>query len=59
LLFEYFIGLLIASLIIEVAVYATLYSTFGAMWIINGLFTITVEAVLLALAIVTYIKQRS
>ncbi|MFX1327272.1 MAG: hypothetical protein ACFE91_03905 [Promethearchaeota archaeon] len=59
LLFEYFIGLLIVSLIIEVTVYATLYPTFGAAWRLNGLFTITVEAVLLALAIVTYIKQRS
>ena len=59
LLFEYFIGLLIASLIIEVAVYTTLYSTFEASWRLQGLFTITVEAVLLALGIVSYIKQRS
>jgi len=59
LTFEYFIGLLLVSLIIEVTVYATLYSTFGAAWILNGLFTITVEAVLLVLAIVSYIKQRS
>ncbi len=59
LTFEYFIGLIIISLIIEVSVYATLYSTFGDLWKLNGLFTITVEAVLLALGIVTYIKQRS
>ncbi|NVM46190.1 MAG: hypothetical protein HWN79_14835 [Candidatus Lokiarchaeota archaeon] len=59
LTFEYFIGLLIFTLIIEVAVYATLYSTFEASWRLQGLFTITVEAVLLTLGIVSYIKQRS
>ncbi len=59
LTFEYFIGILISTVIIEVAVYATLYSTFGASWRLQGLFSITVEAVLLLLGIICYIKQRS
>jgi hypothetical protein len=56
--FEYFMGILLSTLIIEIAVYATLYSTFDPSWRMQGLFTITVEAVLLTLGIVTYIKQR-
>jgi len=59
LTFEYLIGLILSTLIIEVAVFATLYSTFGASFQAMGLFPITVEAVLLTLGIVTYIKQRS
>ena len=59
LTFGYFIGIILSTLIIEVAVYTTLYSTFEASWRLQGLFTITIEAVLLTLGIVTYIKQRS
>ena len=59
LTFEYLIGLILLTLIIEVAVFATLYSTFGASWRSQGLFPITVETVLLILGIVSYIKQRS
>ena len=57
--FEYFLGLIITTLIIEVTVFATFSSTFGASQILNNSFTITVEVVLLTLGIVTYIKQRS
>ena len=57
--FEYFLGLIITTLIIEVTVFATFSSTFGALQILNNSFTITVEVVLLTLGIVTYIKQRS
>ena len=59
LTFGYFIGILLSTLIIEVAVYITLYSTFDPSWRLQGLFTIIIEAVLLVLGIVTYIKQRS
>ncbi|MFX0037237.1 MAG: hypothetical protein ACFE9I_16560 [Candidatus Hermodarchaeota archaeon] len=59
LIFEYFIVLLILTPIIEIAVYATFYSTFGTAWRLQGLFPITVEIALLILAIVAYIKQRS
>ena len=59
LTFEYLIGLILLTLIIEVAVFATFYSTFGALWRSQGLFPITVETVLLILGIVSYIKQRS
>ncbi len=59
LTFAYFLGILLSTLIIEIAVYTTLYSTFEASWRAQGLFTITVEAVLLMLGIITYIKQRS
>jgi len=59
LTFEYLIGLILSTFIIEVAVYATLYSTFGASFQAMGLFPITVEAVLLLLGSVFYIKQRS
>ena len=59
LTFEYLLGIIISTLIIEVAVFATFYSTFGALWRSQGLFPITVEAVLLILGIVSYIKQRS
>ncbi|MFX0007467.1 MAG: hypothetical protein ACFFA7_11690 [Promethearchaeota archaeon] len=58
LTFVYFILLLLSTLIIEVSVISTFGSTFGATTVMMGSFTITVEAVLLALAIVTYIKQR-
>ncbi|MFW9784703.1 MAG: hypothetical protein ACFFFB_20655 [Candidatus Heimdallarchaeota archaeon] len=57
--FEYFMGILLSTLIIEIAVLSTFGSTFGASTILMGSFTITVEAVLLAVAIFTYIKQRS
>jgi len=57
--FGYFLGLIITTLIIEVTVFATFSSTFGASQILNNSFTITVEVVLLTLGIVTYIKQRS
>ena len=59
LTFEYFIGILISTIIIEVTVFVTFYSTFGASWRSQALFPITVEAVLLILGIVSYIKQRS
>jgi hypothetical protein len=59
LTFEYLIGLLISTLIIEVAVLATFGSTFGASTILLGSSTITIESVLLLLGIVSYIKQRS
>jgi len=59
LTFEYLLGIIISTLIIEVAVFATFYSTFGALWRSQGLFPITVETVLLILGIVSYIKQRS
>ncbi|MFW9971010.1 MAG: hypothetical protein ACFFDF_12520 [Candidatus Odinarchaeota archaeon] len=59
LTFVYFILLLLSTLIIEISVISTFGSTFGATTIMMGSFTITVEAVLLALAIVTYIKQRT
>ena len=59
LTFMYFIGILLSTLIIELAVYTTFYSTFGALWRTQGLFPITVEAVLLVLGIIVYIKQRS
>ena len=58
LTFEYFIGWLIFTLIIEIAVLATFGSTFGASTILQGSGTITIEAVLLTLGIVSYIKQR-
>jgi hypothetical protein len=59
LTFAYFIGILTSTIIIEVAVYVTFYSTFGAPWRSQGLFPIIVEAVLLILGIVAYFKQRS
>ena len=59
LTFEYLIGLIIFTVIIEIAVLATFGSTFGAATILQGSGTITLEAVLLTLAIVSYIKQRS
>ena len=59
LTFEYLLGLFIPTLIIEVAVLATLGSTFGASTIQLGSTTIIVEASLLTLGIVSYIKQRS
>ena len=59
LTFEYFIGLIIFTVIIEIAVLATFGSTFGAATILQGSGTITIEAVLLTLGIVSYIKQRS
>jgi len=59
LTFEYFIGLLIFTLIIEATVLATLGSTFGASTIQLGSSTIILESVLLTLGIVSYIKQRS
>jgi len=59
LTFEYLIGLLISTLIIEVSVLAALGSTFGAQIILLGSGTITIESVLLLLGIVSYIKQRS
>jgi len=59
LTFEYLLGIIISTLIIEVAVFTTFYSTFGALWRSQGLFPITVETVLLILGIVSYIKQRS
>jgi len=58
LTFEYFIGLLLFTLTIEIAVLATFGSTFGASIILQGSSTIILEAVLLTLGIVSYIKQR-
>ncbi|MHA1885180.1 MAG: hypothetical protein ACW96S_09035 [Promethearchaeota archaeon] len=58
LTFGYFIGILLSTLIIEIVVYATLYSTFAASWRSQGLLTIIIEAALLTLGIVAYIKQR-
>ena len=59
LTFTYLLGLFIPTLIIEVAVLATLGSTFGAQTILLGSGTITIESVLLLLGIVSYIKQRN
>jgi len=59
LTFAYLLGILISTLIIEVAVLAVLGSTFGASQIQLGSSTIILESVLLTLGIVTYIKQRS
>ena len=59
LTFAIFIGILTSTLIIEVAVLATFGSTFGALIFQQGLSTIILEAVLLTLGIVSYIKQRS
>ncbi len=59
LTFAYFIGIVASTMIIETAIFATFYSTFGASWRSQGLFPITVETVLLILGIVAYIKQRS
>jgi hypothetical protein len=59
LTFAYFIGILLSTLSIEITVYITFYSTFGASWRIQAFLPITVEAVLLVLGIVSYIKQRS
>ena len=56
--FEYFIVLLLSTLILEVTVFAILSPTSGVV-IMSHSFNITVEAVLLVLAIVSYIKQRS
>ena len=58
LTFLYFIGILLSTVLIEIAVYSTLYSTFAESWRLQGLFTIILEAVLLTLGIVTYIKQK-
>jgi len=57
--FAYLVGWCLSTLIIEVAVLATFGSTFGASIIQSGLGTIIIEAVLLTLGIVSYIKQRS
>ena len=59
LTFAIFIGILTSTLIIEVAVLATFGSTFGALIFQQGLSTIILEAVLLTLGLVSYIKQRS
>ena len=57
LTFAIFIGILTSTLIIEVAVLATFGSTFGALIFQQGLSTIILEAVLLTLGLVSYIKQ--
>jgi predicted membrane channel-forming protein YqfA (hemolysin III family) len=59
LTFAYFIGILTSTLIIEISVLSILGSTFGASMIQAGTSTIILEAVLLTLGIVVYIKQRS
>ncbi len=59
LTFAYFIGILISTLLIEISVLSILGSTFGASTIQLGMSTIILEAVLLTLGIVSYIKQRS
>ena len=59
LTFVYLLGLLISTLIIEATVLATFGSTFGALMIQTGSGTIILEAVLLTIGIVSYIKQRS
>ena len=59
LTFLSFIGILLSTMLIEIAVYSTFYATFEASWRSQGLFTIILEAALLTLGIVTYIKQRS
>ena len=59
LTFAYLIGISFSTIIIEVAVYVTFYSTFGASWRLQGLFPIIVEGVLLILGFVAYFKQRS
>ena len=59
LTFAYFIGILTSTLIIEISVLSILGSTFGASTIQLGSSTIILEAVLLTIGIVVYIKQRS
>jgi hypothetical protein len=59
LTFLYFIGILLSTVLIEIVVFSTLYSTFEASWRLQGLSTIILEAVLLTLGIVVYLKQRS
>ncbi|NHJ19701.1 MAG: hypothetical protein EAX91_02070 [Candidatus Lokiarchaeota archaeon] len=58
LLFAYFIGLLISTLFFEATVFAIVGFAFGTLTIMVHSFNITVEAVLLALAIISWIKQR-
>ena len=58
LIFAYFLGLLISTLILEATVFATLIPTSQAATIQHS-FNITIEAVLSTLGIVSYIKQRS
>ncbi|MFX0020739.1 MAG: hypothetical protein ACFE9S_00315 [Candidatus Hermodarchaeota archaeon] len=55
--FMYSFGLFLPTLIIEIAVLAALGSTFGAATIQLGASTIPLEAGMLTLGIVTYIKQ--
>jgi hypothetical protein len=57
-LFEYMLALIISSLILEVTVFAILSPTSQAVTMVH-LFNITVEALLSALGIISYIKQRS
>jgi hypothetical protein len=59
LTFEYLIGLLLMTLIIEITVLSTFGSTFGSQTILMGSGTIIIEASLFTLGIVSYIKQRS
>lgn len=57
LTFAYFIGILTSTVIIEISVLSIFGSTFGASWIPLGTSTIILEAVLLLLGIVVYVKQ--
>jgi len=57
LIFSYFIGIITSTLIIEISVLLIFGSTFSASFILLGTSTILIEAILLVLGIVSYIKQ--
>ncbi|MFW9823739.1 MAG: hypothetical protein ACFFE4_12420 [Candidatus Thorarchaeota archaeon] len=57
LTFVYSFGLFLPTFIIEIAVLAALGSTFGAATVQLGVSTMPLEGGMLALGIVTYIKQ--
>ncbi|MFX1498931.1 MAG: hypothetical protein ACFFBH_15505 [Promethearchaeota archaeon] len=59
LTFAFLLTMLISTLIIEVAVLAVLGSSFEVSTILFGVFAMIVEASLLTLGIIAYIKQRS
>jgi len=58
LTFVYFLGILISTVTIEITVFSTLSSTFGASSIQLGSSTIILESILLVLGVYSYIKQR-
>ena len=58
IIFAYFIGIITSTLIIEISVLSIFGSTFSESFILLGSSTIIIEAVLVVLGIVSYIKQR-